>query len=142
MKKFLFLFVLCFVLISCQRINLGPKGEGEYVLASAEVPYVDGAVSAMKNEGLIIAEKAAVEKAARVFLSSNSLIEYPEKVKTDILDNYKNFIRRSYVNSSYRKGSKFYVRQKYCRHGFNFTHSAWCEVAYLLCILKMRNLCV
>jgi len=109
MKKFLLLFILCFALVSCQRMNLGPKGEGEYVMASAEVPYVDGSVSAMKNEGLILAEKAAVEKAARVFLSSNSLIEYPEKVKTDILDNYKNFVRRSYVSSSYRKGNKFYV---------------------------------
>jgi len=112
MKRFLFLFILFFVLTACQRINLGPKGEGEYVFASAEVPYVEGAVSAMKNEGLTLAEKTAVEKAARVFLSSNSLIEYPEKVKTDILDNYKNFIRRSYVSSSYRKGSKFYVEGK------------------------------
>ena len=109
MKKLLFLFILCFVFISCQRINLGPKGEGEYVLASAEVPFVEGSVSGMKKEGLILAEKAAVEKAARVFLSSNSLIEYPEKVKTDILDNYKSYVRRSYVNSSYRKGSKYYV---------------------------------
>ncbi len=112
MKRYLFLFIFCFILISCQRFNLGPKGEGEYVLASAEVPYMEGSVSAMKNEGLILAEKAAVEKAARVFLSSNSLIEYPEKVKTNILDNYKNFIRRSYVNSSYRKGDKFYVEGK------------------------------
>lgn len=109
MKKFLFLFVLCFALISCQRMNLGPKGEGEYVLASAEVPFVEGSVASMKNEGLNLAEKAAVEKAARVFLSSNSLIEYPEKVKTEILDNYRTFVRRSYVSSSYRKGSKFYV---------------------------------
>ncbi len=112
MKRYLFLFIFCFILISCQRFNLGPKGEGEYVLASAEVPYMEGSVSAMKNEGLILAEKAAVEKAARVFLSSNSLLEYPEKVKTNILDNYKNFIRRSYVNSSYRKGDKFYVEGK------------------------------
>jgi len=109
MKKLLFLFTLCFAFIACHRINLGPKGEGEYVLASAEVPFVEGSVSAMKKEGLVLAEKAAVEKAARVFLSSNSLIEYPEKVKTDILDNYKSFIRRSYVNSSYRKGSKYHV---------------------------------
>lgn len=109
MKKLLFLFVLCFVFISCQRFNLGPKGEGEYVLASAEVPFVEGSVSGMKKEGLTLAEKAAVEKAARVFLSSNSLIEYPEKVKTEILDNYKSFVRRSYVNNSYRKGNKYYV---------------------------------
>ena len=109
MKKLLFLFILCFIFISCQRFNLGPKGEGEYVLASAEVPFVEGSVSGMKKEGLILAEKAAVEKAARVFLSSNSLIEYPEKVKTEILDNYKSFIRRSYVNNSYRKGNKYYV---------------------------------
>ena len=74
MKKFLTLFVLCFLFCSCQRINLGPKGEGEYVMASAEVPFVEGSVSAMKEEGLVLAEKAAVEKAARVFLSSNSLI--------------------------------------------------------------------
>ena len=109
MKKFLSLFVICLLFTSCQRMNLGPKGEGEYVMASAEVPFVEGSVSAMKEEGLVLAEKAAVEKAARVFLSSNSLIEYPERVKTDILANYKNYVRRSYVNSSYRKGDKFYV---------------------------------
>ena len=109
MKKLLFLLIVCFCFSACQRINLGPKGEGEYVLASAEVPYVEGAVSGMKKEGLVLAEKAAVEKAARVFLSSNSLIEYPEKVKTDILENYKSYVRRSYVNTSYRKGNKYYV---------------------------------
>ena len=109
MKKFLFLFILCFLFCACQRINIGPKGEGEYVMASAEVPFIEGAVSAMKEEGLDLAEKVAVEKAARVFLSSNSLIEYPEKVKTDILDNYKKYVRRSYVSSSFRKGDKFYV---------------------------------
>lgn len=109
MKKILFLFVLCFLIVACQRMNIGPKGEGEYVMASAEVPFVEGSVSAMKEEGLVLAEQAAVEKAARVFLSSNSLLEYPEKVKTDILANYKNYIRRSYVTSSYRKGDKYYV---------------------------------
>lgn len=109
MKKLLFLLVLCFTFCACQRFNLGPKGEGEYVMASAEVPFVEGSVSVMKTEGLNLAEKAAVEKAARVFLSSNSLIEYPEKVKTDILDGYKKYVRNSYVSSSYRKGDKFYV---------------------------------
>ena len=109
MKKFLSLFVICLLLCSCQRMNIGPKGEGEYVLASAEVPFIEGSVSSMKEEGLVLAEKAAVEKAARVFLSSNSLLEYPERVKTDILDNYKNYVRNSYVKSSYRKGDKFYV---------------------------------
>lgn len=109
MKKFLFLITVCLLFVACQRINIGPKGEGEYVMASAEVPFVEGSVSSMKEEGLVLAEKSAVEKAARVFLSSNSLIEYPEKVKTDILDNYKKYIRRSYVSSSYRKGDKFFV---------------------------------
>ena len=109
MKKLLFFLTVCFIFVSCQRINLGPKGEGEYVLAGAEIPFVEGSVSAMKKEGLILAEKSAVEKAARVFLSSNSLIEYPEKVKTEILDNYKNYVRRSYVNTAYRKGNKYYV---------------------------------
>ncbi len=109
MKKFLFLFLICIVFSACQRFNLGPKGEGEYVMASVEVPYVEGAVSGMKKEGLILIEKAAVEKAARVFLSSNSLLEYPERVKTDILDNYKNYVRRSYIGTSFRKGDKFYM---------------------------------
>ncbi len=109
MKKFLFLLALCISLNACQRFHIGPKGEGEYVMASAEVPFVEGSVSSMKSEGLNLAEKAAVEKAARVFLSSNSLIEYPERVKTDILDGYKKYIRNSYVSSSYRKGDKFYV---------------------------------
>jgi len=109
MKKFLSLVIICLLLASCQRMHLGPKGEGEYVMASAEVPFVEGSVAAMKEEGLVLAEKAAVEKAARVFLSSNSLIEYPERVKTDILANYKNYVRRSFVTSSYRKGDKFFV---------------------------------
>ena len=109
MKKLLLPLALCFLLCACQRIHIGPKGEGEYVVANAEVPFVEGSTSAMKSEGLNLAEKAAVEKAARVFLSSNSLVEYPEKVKTDILDGYKKYVRNSYVSSSYRKGDKFYV---------------------------------
>lgn len=111
MKRFI-LPALIFALIftaGCQRFNIGPKGEGEYVVGTASVPYNPDKVSAMKKAALKAAEFDAVERAVRVFLSSSSLIEYPASVKDQILAKPQNFIRRSYIKTAYRKGDQYFV---------------------------------
>ena len=72
MKKLTLLCCCALLLTACQRFNIGPKGAGEYVQASATVPYEEISKSAMKKKVLRQAELNALEKATRVFLSSNS----------------------------------------------------------------------
>jgi hypothetical protein len=113
MKK-IFLFLLVFISVcGCQRFNIGPKGEGEYVISSATVPYEEGApVSVLKKKALQAAEYNALERALRVFLSSNSLVEYPDSVKQEILSKPKNYIRRSYIKTAYRKGGSYFLEAR------------------------------
>ena len=114
MKKFtmcalVFSLVFC---AGCQRLNIGPKGEGESVIGTATVPYQADAVSAMKKKALKEAERDAVERTVRVFLSSSSLIEYPASVKEQILAKPQTYIRRSYVKTSFRRGENFYLEAR------------------------------
>lgn len=108
MKKLTFLCCCALLLTACQRFNIGPKGAGEYVQASATVPYEEISKSAMKRKVLKQAELNALEKATRVFLSSNSAVEFPPEVKKQIMDNPDGYIRKSYLTSSYRKGESYY----------------------------------
>lgn len=114
MKKLFLPLILAAVIFSvgCQRMNIGPKGEGEYVIGSATVPYQENSVSSMKKKALKAAEADAVERAVRVFLSSSSLIEYPASVKEQILAKPQDYIRRSYIKTSYRRGDSFFVEAR------------------------------
>jgi hypothetical protein len=59
-----------------------------------------------------MAEYNALERAVRVFLSSNSLVEYPDSVKQEVLAKPKNYIRRSYVKTAYRKGANYFLEAR------------------------------
>ena len=87
MRKIAFLFCCALLFAGCQRMNIGPKGAGEYVVASASVPYEEISRGALKKKVLKQAEINALEKATRVFLSSNSTVEFPQEVKKQIIDN-------------------------------------------------------
>lgn len=108
MKKFYILICVLALFTGCQRFNIGPKGAGEYVMASATVPYEDISKSELKKRVLKQAELNALERATRVFLSSNSAVAFPPEIKSQILDNPDAYIRKSYLTASYRKGEEFY----------------------------------
>ena len=114
MKHFLLPVLISGLLLSagCTRFHLGPKGEGEYVIGTATVPYDAARVSSMKKKGLKLAEADAVERAVRVFLSSSSLIEYPPSVKQEILAKPQGYIRRSSIKTAYRKGDQYYIEAR------------------------------
>ncbi|MDR1123161.1 MAG: hypothetical protein LBL61_00800 [Elusimicrobiota bacterium] len=114
MKKFLLPALVAALVFTagCQRFNIGPKGEGEYVIGEALVPYEEDHTSAMKRKALKAAEYNAVERAVRVFLSSSSLIEYPPSVKGQILAKPQSYIRRSYVKTAYRKGENYFLEAR------------------------------
>ncbi len=107
-RTLLFLLAALLIVSGCQRFNIGPKGEGEYVVGSATIPYVDNDKT-LKKRGMKAAELNALDRAVRVFLSSSSKIEFPPAVKKEILDKPQDYIRRSYIKSAYRKGSEYYV---------------------------------
>ncbi len=107
--KRLSILICCALLFSaCQRLNIGPKGAGEYVQASATIPYEDISKSELKKKVLKQAELNALDRATRVFLSSNSTLEFPPEIKKEIMANPKGYIRRSYITTSYRRGDNFY----------------------------------
>lgn len=110
MKRiFIALLVIAGVFSGCQKFNLGPKGEGEYVIGTATVPYDERNLQLMKRNATKVAEYNALEHAVRVFLSSTSTMEYPQAVKDEILAKPSNFIRKSYLKTNYRKGENFYM---------------------------------
>jgi hypothetical protein len=109
MKKLFLLFFVSAIFAGCQKFNIGPKGEGEYVIGAATVPYLETNVSGMKKQAAKLAETDALEKAVRVFLSSSSRVEYPETIKKEILAKPQNYIRRSYVKTNYRKGESYFL---------------------------------
>ena len=74
MKKILLIaLVSLFCFNACRALHIGPKGEGEYVVAESLVPYDENNLSAMKKEGELAAQRAAVEKVAGIFISSSSI---------------------------------------------------------------------
>ncbi len=112
MKKLLLCFAAVALLCACQRFNIGPKGEGEYVIGTATVDWQDGNTSAIKKLAMQKAEYNAVEHAVKVFLSSSSQVAYPQEVQQEILAKYENYVRKAYINTAYRKGDKYYLEAR------------------------------
>lgn len=111
MKKLLILALACtFTLGACRALHIGPKGEGEYVVAESLVPYDENNISAMKKEGELAAQRAAVEKVAGIFISSTSTVEQAQLVEDKITSKSAGFIRRGYVQKAFRKGDQWYTR--------------------------------
>ncbi len=112
MKKIaLLLCVLC-TLTACHTFRIGPKGEGEYVTAESLVPYDENNLRQMKKDGILAAQRAAVEKVAGVFISSATTVEQAQIVEDKIVSKSAGFIRHSHVQKSYRKGDEFYTKIK------------------------------
>jgi len=111
MKKILLIMsIAVFTLTACRALHIGPKGEGEYVVAESLVPYDENNISEMKKEGELAAQKAAVEKVAGIFISSTSTVEQAQLVEDKITSKTAGFIRRGYVQKAYRKGDQWYTR--------------------------------
>lgn len=113
MKKLLWLVLLgSLTLTACRSLHVGPKGEGEYVVAESLVPYDENNLSSMKKEGELAAQKAAVEKVAGIFISSTATVEQAQLVDEKITSKSAGFIRRGYVQKAYRKGDEWYTRMR------------------------------
>ena len=115
MKKFLIILsALAFVagLAACKHVQIGPKGEGEYVFAESLVPYNEINLKAMKQEGIAAAQKAAVEKVAGVFISSSTTVDHSRVVENQIVAKSQGFIRKYHAMQSYRKGDEWFTKIK------------------------------
>lgn len=113
MKKLLLVLLAGTLAFSaCSSLRIGPKGEGEYVEAESLVPYDENNLRQMKKDGILAAQKAAVEKVAGVFISSATTVEQTQLVEEKIVSKTAGFIRRSHVTKSYRKGDEFYTKIK------------------------------
>ena len=113
MKKLLLVLLAGTLAFSaCSSLRIGPKGEGEYVEAESLVPYDENNLRQMKKDGILAAQKAAVEKVAGVFISSATTVEQTQLVEDQIVPNTAGFPRRSHVTKSYRKGDEFYTKIK------------------------------
>ncbi len=111
MKKLLFIACIGILALSaCRGLHIGPKGEGEYVVAESLVPYDENNISAMKKEGELAAQRAAVEKVAGIFISSSTTVEQAQLIEDKITSKSAGFIRRGYVQKAYRKGDQWYTR--------------------------------
>lgn len=113
MKKLLLLALIgALALSGCRAFHIGPKGEGEYVVAESLVPYDENNLSAMKKEGELAAQKAAVEQVAGVFISSTATVEQAKLVDEKITSKSAGFVRRGYVQKAYRKADQWYTRMR------------------------------
>ena len=111
MKRLLLLLLIgSLTLSACRAFHIGPKGEGEYVVAESLVPYDENNLSSMKKEGELAAQKAAVEQVAGIFISSTATVEQAQLVDEKITSKSAGFIRRGYVQKAYRKGDQWYTR--------------------------------
>ncbi|MBR4591886.1 MAG: hypothetical protein IKO35_01590 [Elusimicrobiaceae bacterium] len=111
-KLFLLILIAVFSLTACRTFRIGPKGEGEYVTAESLVPYDENNLRQMKKEGILAAQKAAVEKVAGVFISSATTVDQAQLVEDKIVSKSAGFIRHSRVQKAYRKGDEFYTKIK------------------------------
>ena len=113
MKKTITFLCLCALALSaCSSFRIGPKGEGEYVVAESLVPYDENNLKQMKQDGILAAQKAAVEQVAGIFISSATTVEQAQLVEDRIVSKTAGFIRKSHVQKAYRKGDEFYTRIK------------------------------
>lgn len=106
------LLVFSIGLAACGSLRIGPKGEGEYVIADSLVPYDENNLRQMKKDGILAAQKAAVEKVAGVFISSATTVDQAQLVEDKIVSKTAGFIRHSHVKKAYRKGDDFYTQIK------------------------------
>ncbi len=97
---------------ACSSFRIGPKGEGEYVTAESLVPYDENNLRSMRKEGVVAAQKAAVEKVAGIFISSATTVDQAQLVEDKITSKTAGFIRRSHVQKAYRKGDDWYTKIK------------------------------
>lgn len=97
---------------ACGGLRIGPKGEGEYVYAESLVPYDENNLKQMKKDGVLAAQRAAVEQVAGVFISSATTVDQAQLVEDKITSKTAGFIRRSHVQKAYRKGDQWYTRLK------------------------------
>lgn len=114
MKKLLCLF-FCITILggsACSSWRIGPKGEGEYVTAESLVPFDENNIRQMKKEGILAAQKAAVEKVAGVFISSATSVEQAQLIEEKITSKTAGFVRKTHVQKAYRKGDDFYTKIK------------------------------
>ena len=108
MKKLLLILLAgTLALSACGSLRIGPKGEGEYVEAESLVPYDENNIKQMKKDGIMAAQRAAVEKVAGVFISSATTVDQAQLVEDKIVSKTAGFIRRSHVQKSYRKGDEY-----------------------------------
>ena len=113
MKKLCTLLIAALLFTgACSSLQIGPKGEGEYVTAESLVPYDENNMRQMKKDGELAAQKAAVEKVAGVFISSATTVEQAQLVEDKITSKTAGFIRKSHVQKSYRKGDEWYTKVK------------------------------
>ena len=111
-KLFLVGLIGLLTLSACRSFRIGPKGEGEYVTAESLVPYDENNLRQMKKDGILAAQKAAVEQVAGVFISSATTVEQAQIVEDKITSKSAGFIRHSHVVKAYRKNDEFYTKIK------------------------------
>ncbi len=111
-KLFVLAFAAALTLTACSSFRIGPKGEGEYVEAESLVPYDENNLKQMKKDGILAAQRAAVEKVAGIFISSATTVDQAQLVEDKIVSKTAGFIRRSHVQKSYRKGDEYYTKIK------------------------------
>lgn len=97
---------------ACGSIRIGPKGEGEYVIAESLVPYDENNIRQMKKDGELEAQKQAVEKVAGIFISSTATVDQAQLVEDKITSKSAGFIRRYHTQKAYRKNDQWYTRIK------------------------------
>ncbi len=112
MKKLSFLIITSLLVCACQRMNLGPKGEGEYVIGKAEVAYNAKDISGMKKEAFNLAKQDALKNAVDVFLSSNSNMDYPKNIQEEILAKPDNYIRKAYIKHGEQIGENYVLEAR------------------------------
>lgn len=112
MKKLTYFLVVSLLFCACQRMNLGPKGEGEYVVGKAEVEYNAKDISGMKKEAFKLAKQDALKNAVDVFLSSRSDSEYPQNIKDEILAKPDNYIRKAYIKHGEQRGDTYILEAR------------------------------
>lgn len=113
MKKWvLVIFLAAGFLSACNSLHIGPKGEGEYVTAESLVPYDENNLRQVRKDGVLAAQKAAVEKVAGIFISSATTVEQAQLVEEKITSKTAGFIRRSHTQKAYRKGDEWYTQIK------------------------------
>ena len=113
MKKLLLLTLAAGILCAaCGSLRIGPKGEGEYVIAESLVAYDENNLRQMKKDGELEAQKQAVEKVAGVFVSATATVDQAQLVEDKITSKSAGFIRRFHTQKAYRKNDQWYTRIK------------------------------